>query len=140
MNTERLYDRLRSAYGESKGLTLRFGRGRSTMIGLERRENPSDYHWDGLLRGGRAEAPFFIFQYTLDGFGIFEQGGKSHRIEAGRSFVAVVPSAHRYYLPADSPGWTFVWFLLPHPYIVRRMTDRLAGTDCVQAFDPAGAV
>ena len=140
VNTEVLTRRLQRAYDARKGLVTRYGRGQQTSVGLEHRDNPRDYHWDGLNRGGRTESPFFILQYTLKGFGVFEQVGVVKRVEAGQAFVAIVPSAHKYYLPADSPGWTFVWFLMPHPYIVRRIIDRLTGRDCVIPLDPDGPV
>ncbi len=140
MNTDGLIRRLQKAYDCRKAVSIRYARGRLTSVGLEHRDTPRDYHWDGLSRGGRADSPFFIFQYTLKGFGVYEHQGVPRRVGPGQSFVAVVPSAHRYYLPTDSPGWTFGWFLLPHAYIVRRMIDRLAGTDCMQAFDPASPV
>ena len=140
MNCSDLTRRLHRLFARRKGVSVRFDRGRLTTVGLEHRDDPKSYHWDGLDRGGRAGSPFFIFQYTLAGYGVFEQRGVSRRVEAGQSFVAVVPSAHRYYLPGDSPGWSFVWFLLPHEYIVRRMIRRLAGTDGVQSFAPDSPV
>jgi len=42
-----------------------------------------------------------------------------------RSF-AVVPSRHRYYLPAESPGWTFAWIGIYHPYVLRRIAKQVA--------------
>src|ERR1035437_5229893 len=30
----------------------------------------------------------------------------------GTAFIALMPSRHRYYLPEDSPGWTFGWISL----------------------------
>ena len=140
MSIESLARRLRKSYDTRRAISQRFGRDRLTTVGLEHHTDPRAYHWDGQTRGGRSDSPIVVFQYTLKGFGHYEHAGQLRRIEPGQAFVAVVPSNHRYYLPPDSPGWTFAWFLLPHPYIVRRMTDRLAGTDHVLTLDPNGPV
>lgn len=140
MNTDRLGRRLHAVYLRRTAITQRYGPGRLTSVGLEHRQDPRDYHWDGLARSGDPDAPFIIFQYTLKGFGVFERAGAARRVEPGQAFVAVVPSAHRYYLPADSPGWTFLWFLLPHAYVVQRLIARLTATDYLLRFDPQGPV
>jgi len=54
----------------------------------------------------------------------------------GRAFVAVVPSRHRYFLPAGSPGWTFAWIGIYHPYLVRRIKARVAATGPTIACGP----
>lgn len=120
--------------------TVRYGPGRSLLVGLEHRDRPRDYHWDGLTRTGDPAAPYIVVQYTLDGYGIYEEKGVARRVEPGDAFFAVVPSAHCYYLPAESGGWTFFYVILTHAYIVRRMMERLKAVGHVMRFDPAGEV
>lgn len=96
-----------------------------TLGGLETRNQSERYHWDGLQRGADLAHPFVLFQVTLTGHGIFEdQRSGTERLTSGRGFAAVIPSAHRYYLPEDSPEWTFFWIILRHPYLARRIGER----------------
>lgn len=89
---------------------------------VETQIDPRSYSWDGLKRPADPRAPWAAFQLTLAGFGEFELPGRSPQaLPAGAAFLAVVPSAHRYYLPERSPGWTFGWFDVHHPYIVERI-------------------
>lgn len=81
---------------------------------------PGDsYFWDGLQRAPLS--PQLVFQVTLSGWGAYEEAGEVHKIEPGKAFLARIPSAHRYYLPADSPHWRFFWLVLRHGYIVERL-------------------
>lgn len=89
---------------------------------VETQTTPGSYSWDGLERPVDPRGPFAIFQLTLAGFGEFEVAGKAPQsLPAGTAFLAIVPSAHRYYLPERSPGWTFGWFDAHHPYVVERL-------------------
>jgi len=80
------------------------------------------YWWHGEERGGNPAHPFVIVQFTLSGWGCFEQDGKCHKIGAGNGFIALVPSDHMYYLPEASPDWRFIWLDVWHPYAVARLT------------------
>lgn len=91
--------------------------------GLENRTHPKVYDWDGLRRGVDADHPVMIFQYTLAGYGCYAAGGQISRVPPEHAFVAIVPSAHRYYLPPESPSWHFFYLLIPHDYIVSRFAD-----------------
>jgi AraC-like DNA-binding protein len=51
-----------------------------------------------------------------------------------------VPSRHRYYLPPDSPGWTFCWVEVHHPYIVERARRQLARSAPVLTLKPENAL
>ncbi|GAA0133274.1 hypothetical protein YSY43_01140 [Paenibacillus sp. YSY-4.3] len=114
-------------------------------VGHEVVDNPQ-YYWDGLTR---TDGPLFIFQYTVQGEGIFEAGekveaqqrvggeqgkeldrklginaapkpstGTTTRIDAGRAFLAEIPSSHRYYfLETNAVPWEF-YFLLIRPRTV----------------------
>jgi AraC-like DNA-binding protein len=96
---------------------------------VETRTDPGGYHWDGMKRLGRRDAPLVFFQFTLAGWGQFEVYDRpAQRVPPGTSFLAVVPSRHRYYLPEASPGWTFGWIGIHHPYVVRRIAKQVAAT------------
>jgi AraC-like DNA-binding protein len=94
---------------------------RMVTAGCETRTVPSEYRLDGLKRGESRKHPRITFQATLSGCGVMEQGGRRWKVEPGQAFFAVMPSAHVYYLPEDSPEWTFYWFHFGHPYIVQRI-------------------
>jgi AraC-like DNA-binding protein len=105
---------------------------------VETRTDPRSYHWDGMKRLARRDAPLVFFQFTLAGWGHFQTYGRPpERVTPGTSFFAVVPSRHRYYLPEDSPGWTFGWIGIYHPYLVRRIAKQVAATGPVLQTPPA---
>jgi transcriptional regulator GlxA family with amidase domain len=52
-------------------------------------------------------------------------------------FFAVVPSRHRYYLPEDSPGWTFGWIGIYQPYFLSRITKQVATSGPVVHAPPS---
>mgnify|MGYP001544841861 CR=1 FL=1 len=84
------------------------------------------------MRLGPNDPPLVFFQFTLAGFGHFESYGRPpQRIGPGQGFFAVLPSRHRYYLPQASPGWTFGWIGLYHPYLVRRIARQVTSTGAV---------
>jgi AraC-like DNA-binding protein len=88
---------------------------------------PRAYSWDGLKRPTDPRGPWAIFQLTLAGFGELKlPGGGPQSLPTGTAFLALVPSAHRYYLPERSPGWTFGWFDVHHPYVVERIARHIA--------------
>lgn len=96
---------------------------------VETRHDPQSYYWDGMKRIARRDSPVVFFQFTLAGFGHFELYGQApQRIVPGTGFFAVLPSRHRYYLPQTSPGWTFAWIGIYHPYLLRRITRQVAAT------------
>ena len=43
---------------------------------VETRQDPGAYHWDGMKRLGRGDAPLFAFQLTLAGWGHFQVSGQ----------------------------------------------------------------
>lgn len=106
-----------------------------TYCGFETRTDPAQYHWDGLKRGADVAHPYLVFQYTLDGLGHFTRGKQTQQIVPGMAFNAFIPSAHAYYLPSESQGWSFFWLLLHHPYIVDRVARRIADTGEVFSLD-----
>ncbi len=106
---------------------------------LETRTDPATYHWDGMKRLGRDDAPLFAFQLTLAGWGHFQlYGERPQQVSPGTAFIAVIPSRHRYYLPQESPGWTFAWVSVYHPYLLARMTKLVAKTGPLVQVSPSG--
>jgi len=108
---------------------------------VETRTDPGGYHWDGMKRLGPQDRPLVFFQFTLAGWGRFELYGKPPReLPPGTAFFAVVPSRHRYYLPPTSPGWTFGWIGLYHPYLIDRIARQVAATGPVLQLTPQSAL
>jgi AraC-like DNA-binding protein len=106
---------------------------------IETRTDPASYNWDGMKRLGRADAPLFAFQLTLAGWGDFQLYGEPpRRVSPGTAFIAIIPSRHRYYLPTDSPGWTFGWISIHHPYLLARMAKHVAATGPLLEVAPDG--
>ena len=108
---------------------------------VETRTDPAAYYWDGMKRLARHDHPLVFFQFTLAGWGQFELYGRPPvRLPPGAAFFAVVPSRHRYYLPPESPGWTFGWFGIYHPYLIRRIARQVAATGPVLQLQPQSAL
>src|SRR5678810_1178000 len=99
-----------------------------------------DSYWDGMKRVGRRDLPLVFCQFALAGHGHFELYGRpAQRITPGTGFFAVIPSRHRYYLPETSPGWTFAWIGIYHPYLVRRIARQVAATGPIVEAAPTSA-
>ncbi len=113
--------------------------GEYLSAGLEDRPLGTAYHWDGLRRH-IASRPYVIFQYTLAGWGIYEEAGEPHRLMPGYTFAAHVPSAHVYRLPPESPGWTFFWVMFNHPHVVARLEQVKAAGSAMSEMAPDGLV
>ena len=106
---------------------------------VETRTDPSSYYWDGMKRLGRNDAPLLAFQLTLAGWGYFQLSGQPPRqVLPGTAFIALIPSRHRYYLPEESPGWTFGWISIHHPYLRARMVKQVAATGPLVEVAPGG--
>lgn len=106
---------------------------------IETRTDPTSYYWDGMKRLGRKDAPLFAFQLTMAGWGCFQLYGRPpQRVTPGTAFIALIPSRHRYYLPQDSPGWTFGWISIYHPYLLQRMAKQVATAGPLLRVAPDG--
>ena len=91
-----------------------------------------------MKRLGPRARPLAFFQLTLAGWGHFELYGRPpRRVPPGTAFFALVPSRHRYYLPKDSPGWTFAWIGIYHPYVLRRIAKQVAATGPLVVTPPS---
>lgn len=83
-------------------------------VGQDKVSSPS-YYWDGL---SRSDGPLLLFQYTMEGGGIFESEKGRFRIGAGQAFLTEIPGKHRYYFPEGSKSpWSFL-FLLIRPDVI----------------------
>ncbi|AIQ48656.1 hypothetical protein R70723_24145 [Paenibacillus sp. FSL R7-0273] len=69
-----------------------------------------DYIWDGRNRTG----DHCVLQYTLEGRGEIETGGRKYSLERGDAFLADIPGDHIYRLPSDSSRWEVLYFELSH--------------------------
>ena len=110
--------------------------------GLETRTQARDYYWDGRSRAGDEQAPFVVWQYTLSG-----RGGFREQLDAavcpvlpGHVFTTVVPSDNAYFLPEDSPSWTFFWLIIDHPYVAQRFRERTRTAGFIWAVPPQHAL
>ncbi len=115
----------------------------AVSAGVETQDDPRRYAWDGLHRswdtkcpGGR---PHAILQVTLRGEGRYADARGERAIGPGTGFVALVPSAHRYWLPAGAP-WTFAWFAVAHAQIVERLHLAVQRHGAVFACIPGSAL
>lgn len=113
---------VRQTYQQRTQSWVRVG-GHGLAMGLEERKVPNEYFWDGTKRGGNPNFPYLVFQYTLDGWGCYADSSVQ-KIMPGMAFAAIVPSEHRYYLPNESKGWTFIWMIMWHQYVVSRIKQR----------------
>ncbi len=108
---------------------------------VETRTDPAGYRWDGMKRLGRGDPPLFFFQLTLAGWGHFQLYGRSpHKVSPGTGFFAIIPSRHRYYLPENSPGWTFAWIGIYHPQLLDRVARQVASTGPLVDVPPDGTL
>ena len=108
---------------------------------VETRTDPNSYYWDGMNRLGRNDHPLFFFQFTFAGLGQFELYDNAPRqITPGCGFFAIIPSPHRYYLPEGSPGWTFGWLGIYHPYLLDRVKKQVEATGPVVELAPDDAL
>ncbi len=122
---EKLHDTVARIFRDQVPHSQLFGPHIDVYGGYETRTDPKDYYWSGLKRGGDPNHPSIIYQYVLSGWGIYREGRAAQRVEACSAFSAFIPSDHDYFLPPESPAWTFFWLSLRHPYVVRRMRERM---------------
>ena len=108
---------------------------------VETRTDPTSYYFDGMNRPGPDNPPVVYLQLTLAGWGNFQlYGQKPLRITPGKAFFVLVPSRHCYYLPSDSPGWTFAWFGIYNPWLVTRITKQVASHGPLVDVEPGSAL
>jgi AraC-like DNA-binding protein len=127
-----LHRRILQAFQASAQYFLSFDPRRQIAWGCETRRAASGYHWDGMNRGVPSGQPRLLFQYTLAGRGEYAERQKRWTLGPNDGFTVVIPSPHRYYLPADSGYWFFFWFIVQHPFVTKRIRQLRSKEDAVQ--------
>lgn len=117
------------AHGQSMR-TVSFPRGRQrlhampTSAGYEVRQNEV-YDWDGRKRG---QVPFTVLQHTISGSGRLRYQNRNYRLQAGDTFLLLVPHNHRYWLEKNE-RWEYFWISMHGEETLRihKMVLALAG-------------
>ncbi|WP_245422880.1 AraC family transcriptional regulator [Neorhizobium huautlense] len=110
--------------------TVSFPRGRQrlhampTSAGYEVRQNEV-YDWDGRKRG---QIPFTVLQHTISGSGRLRYQNRNYRLQAGDTFLLLVPHNHRYWLEKNE-RWEYFWISMHGEETLRihKMVLALAG-------------
>ncbi len=58
----------------------------------------------------RSDYDSYVIEYTIDGHGVFETGGKQYDINAGDTYFIYKHGPHRYYCKENT--WTKIWVVL----------------------------
>jgi AraC-like DNA-binding protein len=149
---EKLYESLQRCKSHPSKLEYKT----RVFAGLETRTDPKEYYWHGRKRRkletdpfehatnpcGPATNPYVVWQYTLSGWGAFHSAGSIHpsQVVEATAFTTVVPSDDLYYLPAESRGWRFFWFIIDHPYVVHRIRLRQRTAGQIWEIPPKSAL
>lgn len=81
------------------------------------RMKPTDgYDWHGLKRG-RQE--FVLFQFTLSGRGALRVDDAMTPVLPGQAMLLRIPADNRYWVPADSDHWDFIYVCLKGAEVFR---------------------
>ena len=75
-----------------------------TSTGYEIQTSPQ-YDWDGRKRG---QTPFTVLQHTMSGSGNLRYENRTFRLNAGETFLVLVPHNHRYWVE-DGGMWEYFW-------------------------------
>ena len=83
--------------------------------------------------------PALYLQLSLAGWGYFQaRGDTPQQVGPGKAFFALLPSQHRCYLPQESPGWTFAWIAIYHPYVRAKIAKQIAATGPIVDLPTSG--
>ncbi len=99
----------------------------------------TSYDFDGLKRPCDRARPHATIQLTAHGSGCFRGiDGREHVVGPGRLFMAIIPSAHRYWFPGGE-YWRFLWSWFRHSYVTAAITRaiELTGSCPELPADPA---
>jgi AraC-like DNA-binding protein len=76
-----------------------------------------------------ASTPALYLHFSLAGWGHFQvRGEPPQQVGPGKAFFTLLPSQHHCYLPKESPGWTFGWIAIYHPYLRAKIAKQVAAT------------
>ncbi|AEY64482.1 AraC family transcriptional regulator [Clostridium sp. BNL1100] len=85
-------------------------------LGLESRQK-ENYIYDNSIRDYHG----YLFQYTLDGYGIYENRNTRYKLTKGKAFLISFPEESKYYLSQaeDDPeySWTFFYIHFSGPAV-----------------------
>lgn len=76
-------------------------------LGLESRHREA-YYFDNSTRDYQG----FLFQYTIEGHGIYERQGTRHVMSKGNAFLITFPEESQYYLDANEPDTSWTYFYI----------------------------
>ena len=111
--------------------------------GVETQTDDIRYQWHGMRRAWDEKCPrgtdYAVIQYTLDGEGQYQDAAGERRLGPGQGFIALVPSEHRYGLPAGR-SWAFCWFAVAHPQLIERLRLLVRHHGAVFTSAPAAAL
>lgn len=96
-----------------------------------------EYSWDGLRRGNHT---LLIWQYTLNGLGCVELNGEKYPVPPGNAFFLMVPEAHVYFLPPESPSWEFLYVTVNGSELARLGVEYRKRNGIVRPFSPGSPV
>ncbi len=105
---------VRQIFGRRRLIWSQLYGGGDVAFGWEVVRSGEGYVWDGLTRSGDRRRPRWLFQLTLDGWGLLETK-RPTRVPAGSAFVVRIPSAHRYRADPECGAWEFCWLMLTLP-------------------------
>lgn len=83
-------------------------------LGVEKRVN-EQYYYDNKNRNYEG----YLFQYSLEGYGIFESSNQKTKLTKGKAFFITFPDESSYYLPEeieDNP-WTYFYIHFKGPAV-----------------------
>lgn len=85
-------------------------------LGIEIRSH-ENYRFDN----GTRDYHGYLFQYTLDGYGVYESQGIQHKLTTGKAFFMSFPEDSTYYLPQPEEysehHWTFFYLHFSGPAV-----------------------
>ena len=91
------------------------------------RVTSTDYHFEGRLRAGSTGS---LFQYTIEGEGVFRDARGDHRLPSGTGFLCEIndPATGYFYPSWTSAPWVHLYFSFHGANaMVRELVDRFGG-------------
>ena len=75
-------------------------------MGVELRQN-ENYYYNNI---DRTNYDGYIFQYTLNGYGVYESDDNLYNLEKNKGFITCVPNHSKYYLPKHEGNyWEYIY-------------------------------